>query len=233
MYKLLKAGIHGRMFNMIKSMYEETYYSVKCKDGLTAFFKSTSGVRQGGNLSPILFNLFINDIEKLFEGFKIGSKKLKFLLYADDLVILCKSQSDLQLSVSRLQKYTQKWGLRKNVSKLKVIVFSKYRRRSYEIFVNCTILEQVDSYTYLGVDFHRTGNLKHASLSLSKKGMKATNSLLKVLLTKNLPPSMFIKLFDQSIVTILTYASEIWVPFHSSLKLFSMILGTLLHRNSM
>ena len=75
LYKLLKAGISSRMLNMIKSMYEETYYSVNCKDGLTTFFKSISGVRQGYNLSPILFNLFINDIEKLFEdieGFKIG-----------------------------------------------------------------------------------------------------------------------------------------------------------------
>ena len=40
LYKLLKAGIHGRMFNMIKSMYEETYYSVKCKDSLTTFLKA-------------------------------------------------------------------------------------------------------------------------------------------------------------------------------------------------
>ena len=83
---------------MIKSMYEETYYSVKCKDGLTTFFKNNSSVRQGCNLSPVLFNLFINDIEKLSEdidGFKIGSKNLKFLVYADDLLILCKSQYDL------------------------------------------------------------------------------------------------------------------------------------------
>ena len=138
---------------------------------------------------------------------------MKFPLYVDDLLILCKSQSDLQLSVSWLHKYTQKWGLRINASKSKVIVFSTYRRRNYEIFVNGTILEQVDSYTYLGVDFHRTGNLKHASLSLSKKGMKATNSLLKILLTKNVPPSMFIKLFDQTVVPILTYASEIWSTF--------------------
>ena len=64
LYKLLKAGIHGKMFNIIKSMYEETYYSVRCQDGLTAFFKSTTGLRQGCNLSPILFNLFINDMEK-------------------------------------------------------------------------------------------------------------------------------------------------------------------------
>ena len=40
LYKLLKAGIHGRMFNMIKSMYEETFFSVKCKDGLITFLKA-------------------------------------------------------------------------------------------------------------------------------------------------------------------------------------------------
>ena len=64
LYKLLKAGIHGRKFNIIKSIYEETYYSVRCQDGLTTFFKSTTGLRQGCNLSPILFNLFISDMAK-------------------------------------------------------------------------------------------------------------------------------------------------------------------------
>ena len=100
---------------MAGSMYEETYYSVKCQNGLTAFFKGITGVRQGCNLSPILFKLLINDMEKLFEdieSFQIGSKSVKLLLYADDLVILCKSQSDLQLSVSRLHKYILKWGLK-------------------------------------------------------------------------------------------------------------------------
>ena len=69
-------------------------------------------------------------MEKLFEdieGFQIGSKSVKFLLYADDLVIFCKSQSDLQLSVSRLHKYALKWGLKINISESKVIVFSKYK----------------------------------------------------------------------------------------------------------
>ena len=64
-------------------------------------------------------------MEKIFEdieGFQIGSKSVKFLLYADDLVILCKSQSNLQLSVSRLRKYTLKWGLKINISKSKVII---------------------------------------------------------------------------------------------------------------
>ena len=40
LYKLLKAGIRGRMCNMIKSMHEEIYYRVKCKDGLTTLLKA-------------------------------------------------------------------------------------------------------------------------------------------------------------------------------------------------
>ena len=121
---------------------------------------------------------------------------MKFLFYAD--------QSDLQLSVSRLHKYTLKWGLKINTFKSKVIVFSKYRKRNYKIFIDGTILERVDFFTYLGVDFHRTGNFKYASQSLCKKGLKASNSLLKVLLAKMLSTKILIKIIDQTILPILT-----------------------------
>ena len=170
-------------------------------------------------------------MEKIFEdieGFQIGSKSVKFLLYADDLVILCKSQSDLQLSVSLLHKYTLKWGLKINISKSKVIIFSKCRKRNYKIVIDGTILEQVDSFTYLGVDFHRTGNFKYASQSLCKKGLKASNSLLKVLLAKNLSPRILIKIFDQTILPILTYGSEIWGTFSLQSKTIFDDLGNII-----
>ena len=44
----------------------------------------------------------------------------------------------------------------------------------------------------------------------SAKGTDASNSLLKVLLAKNLSPRILIKIFDQTILPILTYGSEIW-----------------------
>ena len=75
LYRLLKTGIHGRMFKIIRSMYSDTYYGMKCSDGYTLFFSSMTGVRQDYNLSPILFNLFLNDSTKLFSdinGFEIG-----------------------------------------------------------------------------------------------------------------------------------------------------------------
>ena len=38
LYKLLKTGIHGRMLKIIRSMYSDTYYGMKCSDGHTPFF---------------------------------------------------------------------------------------------------------------------------------------------------------------------------------------------------
>ena len=60
LYKLSKTGIHGRMFKIIRYMYSDTYYGVKCSEGHTPFFLSVTEVRQGCSLSPILFNLFLN-----------------------------------------------------------------------------------------------------------------------------------------------------------------------------
>ena len=54
----------GRMLNMIKSMYQKTYYSAKCQDGSKAFFKSTTGVRQGRNPSLQQVTTYLNQCAK-------------------------------------------------------------------------------------------------------------------------------------------------------------------------
>ena len=67
---------------------------------MSKFIPVGSGVRQGGVLSPSLFNLFTNAIImnlKLFGyGCHINNIFLGFAMYADDLIILFASQSGLQ-----------------------------------------------------------------------------------------------------------------------------------------
>ena len=180
------------------------------------FFLSATGVRQGCNLSPILFNLFFNDITKPFSdinGFELGSKKINHLLYADDLLLLCKCHNDLQLCLSRLHKYTIKWGLKIYIKNLNSLFLVNREEEVTNFYINREQLEQVDEYSYLGIVCFRTGCLRQTPLSLSKKASEASMLLLQALCKKNIPIDILLKVFDTNVRPMLTYGSEVWGSF--------------------
>ena len=79
-FKLIKLGLRGSILEIIKSMYENAKSRVKfCNEIGNEFFCSL-GVRQGECLSPLLFSLYLNDIEEQFmvSGFE-GLDLLKYV----------------------------------------------------------------------------------------------------------------------------------------------------------
>ena len=63
-YKLLQLG---NMYTLIKSMYSKCKYCIKTEKGITKQFSSTTGVKQGCNLSLCMSNLYQNDLHILFD----------------------------------------------------------------------------------------------------------------------------------------------------------------------
>ena len=63
-YKLLKNNIQGKIYKCISALYSNTLSCVKINGITTPWFQTLSGVKQGDNLSPTLFSLFINDLVK-------------------------------------------------------------------------------------------------------------------------------------------------------------------------
>lgn len=99
-FKLLKYGIRGKILDVIVSMYKNVKSKVKFNNELSEEFSCMTGVRQGECLSPILFAMYVNDIEQEFitkgaDGVNIGYLKLFLLLYADDIVIFSESAEGL------------------------------------------------------------------------------------------------------------------------------------------
>ena len=61
LYKLLKCGITGNMYDVIKAAYNNPMFCIKAEHGLSEYFSSSTGMKQGCILSPILSNIFQND----------------------------------------------------------------------------------------------------------------------------------------------------------------------------
>jgi hypothetical protein len=64
--KLQKSNITGKVFRIIHSLYDNVKSCIKNNDKFSSFFRCDIGVRQGGNLSPFLFAIYLNDLEQFF-----------------------------------------------------------------------------------------------------------------------------------------------------------------------
>ena len=214
LYKLQKIGINGYMYNVIKSMYSKVKLRVDVNIGLTKDFTSNIGVRQGDNMSPTLFNIFLNDMPNIFSAnectpVSLMDMQLNCLLYADDLVLLSESREGLQNSIDNLGSYCDKWGLTINTLKTKTIIFNTNKLNEVPFTLNSENLENVHEISYLGVILNHKGSFESTKSVLYKKGLKALFKLKYVL--SPLPKlSTCLHLFDHLVKPIMLYCSEVW-----------------------
>ena len=75
--KLSKVNIKGQFLKLIQSLYKQSCCAVKIGKFRTEFMLCEKGVRQGCPLSPILFNLFINDLLSNLHHTNPNAVKLK------------------------------------------------------------------------------------------------------------------------------------------------------------
>ena len=97
---------------------------------LSELFDCNIGLMQGEICSPLLFALFISDIENFLQenmdaGITLDQLSLYLVLFADDAVIFSDTPQGLQQSLNKLQQYCETWNLTVNVDKTKIIVFRK------------------------------------------------------------------------------------------------------------
>lgn len=79
--------------------------------------KTTMGTPQGGCISPVLANILLNELDR-----RLDEQGRKFVRYADDMVIMCKSQKACERVLAKVTKYIEeKLFLKVNQDKTKII----------------------------------------------------------------------------------------------------------------
>lgn len=223
--KLLNYGINGKCFKYITNMYKGIKSLIKMNGTVSDFFCCNVGVRQGKNLSPFLFSLYINDVENYLVEKNIAGLqsfttsienelciyiKLLVLLYADDTVILAESGDDLQNALNEFECYCKEWKLNVNIDKTQVLIFSKGRMCKRVFYFNDRVLEIVKEFKYLGIIFSRTGSFLKAKKHLCDQAQKAMYGVIRKIRQFNLPVTCQLELFDKMVVPVLLYGCEVW-----------------------
>ena len=146
--KYLKAGV------MTPQGYEETKL----------------GTPQGGNLSPLLSNIMLNELDKELEA-----RGLRFTRYADDCVIAVRSQA----SATRVMRTVTDWiqlklGLKVNMTKTHITRPTKLK--------------------YLGFGFYKDSKAKEWKCRPHQESVKRFKSKLKELTCRKIPGSVASKI---------------------------------------
>ena len=126
------------------------------------------------------------------------------LLYADDTVILASNENDLQHTLDKFFDYCQAWRLRVNINKTKVLIFGARRTNSYSFHLGDNVIEITDKYKYLGIYFSQSRSF------FVEQAKKAMHLLYCRINNLNLPVDLQLKLFDHTVLPILTYACEMF-----------------------
>ena len=161
--KLLKRRVPVYIVQFIAKWYGAQEMHVKWGRSVSSPFRVTNGIKQGGLLSPYLYNVGADALSVKLNrsgvGCVAGKTLVNHLAYADDVVLLAPSAKALQKLLDVCSEYALENNVLYNTEKTKFMVFSKTMNRMTcaKFILQGDTLLPVEVFKYLSV--HITFNL--------------------------------------------------------------------------
>ena len=218
--KLNFYGIRGTALNWFKSYLTGRKQYVEY-NGVTSSMRGLEmGVPQGSILGPLLFIIYMNDINTV-------SNKLDFILYADDTTLLgplCSfthhSNDDIgsvsnmiNLELAKISDWLVVNKLSLNVAKTKFMIFHNYQKIIKErdipsLIINGTNIEKVNEFNFLGLTINEFMNWNSHCSKISNKISRTLGVMNR--LKRYLPISAMKLMYSSLILSHLQFAVTCW-----------------------
>ncbi|KXZ75771.1 hypothetical protein TcasGA2_TC031700 [Tribolium castaneum] len=144
--------------------------TIKCGTVTTRPIRMLRGVRQGDPLSPVLFNLVMDELlEKVNEKYEGGSlqsgERCAIMAFADDLILIADRDQDVPAMLDDVSTFLERRGMSVNPAKCRALIAGAVSGRSvvrtgssYKIH-NTPIpnVDALDAFKYLGLEFGHKG----------------------------------------------------------------------------
>jgi len=208
LFKKLEAhGIFGDVLSWIRNWLSGRRQQATINGECSGWHDVTSGVPQGSVLGPLLFVIYINDLDV-----DMVSKICKF---ADDTklnkcVNCLKDAEDLREDLRKLDEWASKWQMQFNKDKCTVMHLGKSNSQ-FEYMIGNDILKKTIKEKDLGV-------VIDTSMKFTEQcntAMKSANSMLGLIrrTVKNKKKDIILRLYKGLVRPKLEYCIQAWRPY--------------------
>ena len=205
--KLYAYGIQGRLLHWIANWLKDRRQRVKIKGKNSSWIDVTSGVPQGSVLGPLLFVIYIDDIDN-----GIVSKISKF---ADDTKLCAKVNNEeeakiLKEDLVKLFQWSEDWQMFFNVDKCAVMHMGG-RNKKYDYEIGGKRLRLTEEEKDLGVIIHQSTKPSRQCTESATKANRILGLIKRTVVSRE--KNIILNLYKTLVRPHLEYCVQVWCPY--------------------
>jgi hypothetical protein len=209
--KLKQRGIPTLLVNWVQSFLSHRRQRVVIGDSYSNWAPVSSGVPQGSVLGPLLFNVYVDDIDVVLHPDvkvkKFADDTKLYIIYNAETAVT--STSRLQNSLDALSVWCADWLMQLNISKCNVMYFGVNNpHTAYSL--NGRPLTQSASIRDLGITVSDSGRVADHCSKIAASARQLTGMMLRTFRSRK--PSIVVPLLKTIIRPVLEYATPVWNP---------------------
>ena len=208
---LKEMGVPVHLIVLLQKLYTKQEATIRTEFGETDTINIGKGVRQGCILSPLLCNIYAENImrevlEDWDGGISIGGRMITNLRYADDTTLVAETKNDLIAIMERVNLASEKAGLYLNVGKTKVMMSEDQG----EMVVDGKHIEEVSHFIFLGSLITKDGFCEKEIRRRLAMGRSAMGGLTKIWKDRGITLRTKIRLVKALVFPIDLHGAESW-----------------------
>lgn len=173
LWKIMLSFCKPAVLRYLIQYYGNSYAYVNINGNKSETFRTTLGVKQGGSLSPLLYAIYVSDINEIIDrlniGVKVGSQLVNLIMYADDIALLAENKKDMKILLNALTQYGHDKEIKFNGAKTNLLIFNKRVKKlgKKEMEENGKIKLKLDKETVIEVNEARYLGFHLSTLNLN------------------------------------------------------------------
>jgi len=203
-----------RLLRLLNSFLNERTFRVRVgKNTFSTRRKMTAGTPQGAILSPLLYNIYTQDIPK-----KIANQFVKVPQYADDLCFYVdnlkrkQAKRRLQEALDKLVIWGREWRTKFNPNKTQLLVTTRKRNLpNFTLRLGDEILQIRKEVKYLGLTFQGNGKFTTHVEHIKKDMNNKSAYMRKLAIEGTIPKDTMLNLYKSLIRPKAEYAVPAWL----------------------